>query len=288
MKVPQNNWPASNELQQVRTWLVHFFDEKFEEREAKSMSQLLLEHQTKRSKIELLLNGHQFSEIELVQLKSKVNRILLEEPLQYVLGEAHFFGLDLVVSEACLIPRPETEELVDWVLQESAPDLSILEIGSGSGCIPIALKSRLPEADITSIDISEEALGIAKVNAEKFNLHIDFVKASIFDFNPQKQWDIIVSNPPYIPNSDKTMMAAQVLDHEPNMALFVPNDDPLKFYKAIMDFCKDHLSSGGRLYAEIHEDYAAQTKELFLEVFKEVIIKKDLQGKDRMISAGFR
>ncbi len=230
-------------------------------------------------------------------LDEALGKLLQHYPVQYLLGETVFYNLILKVNNAVLIPRPETEELVHWIindLKKTAPDkkYSILEIGCGSGCIAIALQKNLPDTTITAIEISETALTAAIKNSKINNAAINFLQA---DFLDESTWDklskvdIIVSNPPYIPVAEKNMLDKNVTHFEPHTALFVPDKSPLLFYEKIANFAKTHLKKSGIIYVETHEDFAAATAAIFSSIFKEVILKKDLLGKNRMVKAtGFR
>ena len=226
-------------------------------------------------------------------LDEALGKLLQHYPVQYLLGETIFYNLKLKVNNAVLIPRPETEELVDWIindLKKTAPDkkYSMLEIGSGSGCISIALQKNLPDTTITAIDISEAALAVAIENSKINNASIDFL---LVDFLDESEWmklpkvDIIVSNPPYIPVAEKNMLDKNVTHFEPHTALFVPDKSPLLFYEKIANFAKSNLKKSGIIYVETHEDFAAATAAVFSTIFKDVILKKDLLGKNRMVKA---
>jgi release factor glutamine methyltransferase len=214
-------------------------------------------------------------------------------PIQYVLGHTEFYGLPFKVTPAVLIPRPETEELVEWVIM-TAKDFksqqNILDIGTGSGCIPITLKKHLPIANLLAVDISTKALTIAKQNAELNNVEVNFMEVDILseDQTPlsKQRFTIITSNPPYVTNQEKTQMHTNVLNHEPHLALFVADDEPLIFYNAIADFARLHLELNGYIFFEINENFAEQTIELLkLKAFKNITLRKDIRGKDRMIRA---
>ncbi len=212
-------------------------------------------------------------------------------PIQYVLGYAWFYGMKLKVNEGVLVPRPETEELVALILKENRNRRpKILDIGTGSGCIPIAIKKQLPQSEVSALDISPDALKVATINAENENCAIRFVEADILHAEhlfPDQEFDIIVSNPPYITPSEKSMMAVNVLDHEPHLALFIPEEKPLLFYEAIADFAKIHLCKGGKLYFEINRRFSKELKAHLVKLgFIEVKIHQDMHGADRMISAG--
>ncbi len=235
-----------------------------------------------------------FPEKELTVLQQELSLSILMElktgkPLQYILGYTEFYGLRFVVNPAVLIPRPETEELVEWILSSVGnKKLSILDIGTGSGCIPISLKKNLPDARISAIDISPEAIQTAKINAQLNEAQIDFIEADILNYPrlPTRNLQLIVSNPPYVTPADKTQMHLNVIDFEPHTALFVPQDDPLLFYKAIADFAVVNLAPSGMLFLEINESYGQKTIDLLnSKGFKNIELKKDMSGRDRMIKA---
>ncbi len=216
-------------------------------------------------------------------------RLLKHEPIQYIIEECWFYDLPFFVDKNVLIPRPETEELVDWVIKEnkSAAPL-ILDVGTGSGCIPIILKRKIPAATVYSCDISEEAIQVAKRNADTHQTTIHFLQT---DFLHNEKWadfpevDIIVSNPPYIPEKDKNEMRLNVVNHEPHLALFVKNNRPLIFYEAIANFGLRKLKPGGAIYVEVHESLAANVTNVFQEKSYTTMLKKDMQRKERMIKA---
>lgn len=217
-------------------------------------------------------------------------QLKLERPLQYIFGEASFMDLTFKVNESVLIPRPETEELVSWVIDycliERSRNLRILDIGTGSGCIAIALAKAIPNAKITALDVSEKALIVAKENAKRNNVELELILIDILDLNKVQleDFDIIVSNPPYVRELEKDEIKRNVKDNEPSLALFVPDDNPLLFYKSIAEFSKNHLSKEGRVYLEINQYLGEETKELFEnENFKEVILKKDIFGNNRLL-----
>ena len=214
-----------------------------------------------------------------------------EKPIQYILGETEFFGLPFKVNENVLIPRPETEELVDWVLKDqstkSDDKLSILDIGTGSGCIAVSLAKNLPQAKVFALDVSKGALKIAQENAKENNVTVKFIEASILE-QPTvgSQLDIIVSNPPYVRNQEKKEMKNNVLDNEPHLALFVEDENPLQFYKAITEFAVHNLKNEGVLYFEINEYLGNEMIELLSDNnFKNIELKQDIFKKDRMIKA---
>jgi release factor glutamine methyltransferase len=229
-----------------------------------------------------------------------------QKPLQYVLGSAEFYGLKFFVNENVLIPRPETEELVEWILNDFQrhPELvegnrrpqqfdkltvtpSAIDIGTGSGCIPIVLKKHLPNAEILALDFSEKALKTAKNNAGYHQAEIQFIQADFLkmDFNLLPMLDIIVSNPPYIAENEKPQMNRNVWGFEPHSALFVPNENSLVFYEKIVELAKSNLNPNGKVYVEINQDLAEETKTLFGSYFKNVELKKDISGNFRMIKS---
>lgn len=215
-----------------------------------------------------------------------LNRLERQEPLQYILGEARFYGMDLKVSPAVLIPRPETAELVDMIVSgNQRPDLRVLDIGTGSGAIAIALSRNLPFARVTALDVSAQALEIARANARNLHADIRFIHADIFTWQPAGEvFDIVVSNPPYIAESEKESMEPNVLEHEPATALFVPDNDPLMYYRRIADVARESLH--GSLYLEINPLYAAPLAEMLgAKGFDDVQTLRDSQGSDRFITA---
>ena len=218
-------------------------------------------------------------------------RMLEHEPIQYVLNEAPFMGLVLEVNRHTLIPRPETEELVSWVLDDhTEKNLRVLDAGTGSGCIALALKKQQPSWEITAGDSSLEALQVAAKNAARYQLHIHFAEMNIL--NPQDlgwcgKYQVIVSNPPYIPHKDKASMEAHVTAFEPTTALFVPDENPLQFYKALVAAAPLHLEKGGWLYVEINDSLGDATLQLFQNAEWQAELRKDLQGNNRMIRANY-
>lgn len=216
-----------------------------------------------------------------------IRDLKLYKPIQYILGETIFYNLTFNVTPGILIPRPETEELVDWIIKES-PDKykRILDIGTGSGCIAISLAKNLPESVVYASDISREALTVTKKNSKLNNVDIQIMKLDILNFDNQlnEKFDIIVSNPPYVTEKEKKLMHKNVLDFEPELALFVPDNNPLLFYKAIIDFGMNHLNPGGKIYFEVNESFGKETALLLEERdFRDISLKKDINGKDRML-----
>lgn len=240
------------------------------------------------------------SESELLKFFRVIRKLKLHVPIQYILGNTEFYGLKFKVNEHVLIPRPETEELVDWILTDCGlrinpqfkirnSQFNILDIGTGSGCIAIALKKNMPDAEVYALDISENALTVAKENAKKNNAEVHFIQGDILNTLTLEHLntltpDIIVSNPPYITEAEKEAIHPNVLDHEPHTALFVPDNDALLFYRAILDFAKEKLAPGGKVYFELNSTYAAAVAELAAaKGFISCSIRKDLSGKERML-----
>jgi len=229
----------------------------------------------------------------IAKLNYSLHRLLLHEPVQYILGETWFCNLRFKVNKHVLIPRPETEELVEWIIEDAKKEnneqhLSILDIGTGSGCIAITLKKKLPAANIAALDVSKEALTTARENAIDNDVKIDFIQRDFLDessWEGLQQFDIIVSNPPYIPVNEKEKLNKNVALFEPHTALFVPDHSPLLFYEKIALFAKKHLKEDGRIYAETHEEFANATAHVFSKQFQEVELKHDLLGKNRMVKA---
>jgi len=260
--------------------------------EAAAINRILWEDLAGIDRATLLREGANVISPELqIKMEAALARLEKREPIQYVCGHAVFMGMRLQVNRHVLIPRPETEELVQWILDDySSPPLpfSLLDIGTGSGCIAIALRRFLPEATITAVDASDAALEVAAANARKHACPVDcrllnFLEAE--ERNSLPQVHVIVSNPPYIPAKEASMLDANVRMHEPAAALFVPDDDPLLFYRALAAFAGTHLLPDGALYVETHERYARDTAALFSQTFRSVEIKTDLNGRERMVKA---
>lgn len=219
------------------------------------------------------------------ELNKIFGRLMEGEPVQYVLGLAEFCGRWFSVRPGVLIPRPETEELCAWITADSKASASpkVLDIGTGSGCIAITLQLDMPESKVTAWDISADALDVARENAQQLGANVNFVKLDALNAKPEGEWDVIVSNPPYICEKEKKDMAVNVLEHEPHTALFVPDTDPLLFYRAITRLAVQTLSKGGRLYFEINPIYADDTCHMMrAEGMTAVELRSDMYGKQRM------
>lgn len=222
------------------------------------------------------------------EIKKIIDRLIKNEPLQYILGETEFYGLRYVVNTNVLIPRPETEELVDLIINENKnTHKTILDVGTGSGCIAISLKKNLPECEVNAWDISPKAIETATLNSKTNNTDIKFKLVDILEYQPQSEkFDIIVSNPPYVLEDEKKSMDKNVLDYEPHSALFVPNNDPLLFYRKIAEFAKKTLNTNGLLYFEINSAKGQETVDLITELgFSDTVLIKDIEGKNRIIKA---
>ena len=257
----------------------------YDEREARIITHWVMEDVLKLQSIHmvmdrfLILTTHQ-EEV----LDAYLERLLQHEPIQYVLGYAEFYGLELRVSPSVLIPRPETEELVEWVLTEVGDTAShILDIGTGSGCIPIAIKKKAPQAIVSAIDVSVDALVVARENALMNDVEVAFAQADILNELPSGKYDIIVSNPPYISYDEKNVMSENVLQYEPHIALFA--DDPLIFYKRIAAIASQILNENGAVYLELSEYRAQEVADIFTQAGYVATIKKDMSGRDRMLKA---
>ena len=264
----------------------------YEDREAENISDWVFENVTGLKKWQRRENKNQeLEESDSKKVEKYLEELLLNKPVQYVLNEAWFYKMNFFVNENVLIPRPETEELVEWIVsdlkKEKRPDpTTVLDIGTGSGCISVSLKKELPQVNVTSVDVSEKALSVAKKNAILLNASIDFFQMDFLnekEWNRLSQYDVIVSNPPYIPIGEKEILAKNVTDFEPEIALFVSQNDPFIFYKSIAQFAKDHLKENGKIYVEVHEEYAKNVKIIFEKPGFNSEIKRDIYGKERMI-----
>ena len=260
------------------------------ENEIDSLFFIALEYVTSISKIEYILQKEEeISEEKLIELKFILEELTKNNPIQYITKNAYFYGLNFYVNEKVLIPRQETNELVDWVLMSvtHSKPIKILDIGTGSGCIAITLKKNLPLSEVFAIDISNEAIQVAQKNANDNEVEINFSQKNILEINDLKSnFDIIISNPPYVRELDKLEMAPNVLDNEPHLALFVPDNNPLLFYEKITEIALKNLTEDGMLFFEINQYLSAETKKMIENKgFKNVTLRKDLQENYRMILA---
>jgi len=249
-----------------------------------SIFKILCEEYLNMSPTKLLLAGEELVSSKQVNMFSKaIIKLLNEEPIQYILQKTSFYGLEFICTPSALIPRPETEELVDWIVKSEKNEITILDIGTGTGCISVSLANHNFFV-VDALDVSISALDLAKQNAKKNNVDINFIEADILDYRSKKQYDLIVSNPPYIRNLEKKKMQNNVLNFEPPLALFVEDDDPLVFYTSILEFANSNLSEKGSVYFEINENFFEEMKSLLYSYgFIEIELKKDSFGKNRFV-----
>jgi len=297
-------------LKDYRTIFTQELASLYDEYETESFFYIILEDFHHMKRVDLALNpGFELSSELLQQWENVVAQLKEQRPIQYILGETEFYGLPFYVNENTLIPRQETEELVDWIIKESKVEsrkskvdpsyseqakqsrklkVKILDIGTGTGCIAISLAKNLPEAKVYALDVSEKALAVAKKNAERNNVDITFLHQSILETeNLGEMFDIIVSNPPYVRNLEKEEIKKNVLEFEPHLALFVEDNDALLFYRKITELAKINLAENGRLYFEINQYLGKEMVELLEKHhFKNIELRKDIYGNDRMIRSG--
>ncbi|MDI6050871.1 peptide chain release factor N(5)-glutamine methyltransferase [Flavobacterium sp. XS2P24] len=283
---------SSFKIKEYRTQFIQELTPIYDAGEAESFFYLILEEKHQLKRIDLALHPDLvFSEAEIVVWNSILEQLKQEIPVQYLLGKTSFYGLDFEVNENVLIPRPETEELVEWILESrkskvESQNIRILDIGTGSGCIAISLAKNIPNAAVFAIDVSEKALATAKKNAERNAVEVTFINQNILETEDlRQQFDIIVSNPPYVRNLEKEEIKKNVLDNEPHLALFVEDNDALIFYKKIAELAQKNLSENGQLYFEINQYLGKETVDLLEKMnFKNIELRKDIYGNDRMIS----
>lgn len=274
----------------------------YDEKEIESFFYLLLESYHGEKRIDLALNPEmEMDASQLVKWESALSELKNQKPIQYIIGETEFYGFPFLVNENTLIPRPETEELVEWIIVESSKSavesLKILDIGTGSGCIAISLAKNLPNAEVFAVDVSEKALAVAQKNAENNKVKVNFVNANILsvtnlnelstsNFQVPTHFDIIVSNPPYVRNLEKAEIKLNVLGFEPHLALFVEDTDALLFYRKIAHLASKNLAQNGKLFFEINQYLGKETVGLLENLgFKSIELKKDIYGNDRMIQS---
>jgi release factor glutamine methyltransferase len=282
-----NQLIADNKVATLRAYLTEKLQSCYDAREAGNLVQQLFEAYNGWSRAEVVMNAEQrMGESELLRYHFALKRLVNHEPIQYILGYAWFLDVQLEVGPSVLIPRPETEELVRLIAERNTqPNPRILDVGTGSGCIAIALKNLIPAAHVTALDLSDDALILARRNAERLALDIEFSQLDILATHPQKTYDIVVSNPPYIPKMEKESMARSVTDHEPHLALFTDDSDALVFYRRLMELTPVLLTPGGQVFCEIHERMAAPLLELATHyAIQSPEIHVDMQGKNRMMS----
>lgn len=274
----------------------------YDEKEIESFFYLLLESYHGEKRIDLALNPEmEMDASQLVKWESALSELKNQKPIQYIIGETEFYGLPFLVNENTLIPRPETEELVELIIVENSKSavesLKILDIGTGSGCIAISLAKNLPNAEVFAVDVSEKALAVAQKNAENNKVKVNFVNANILsvtnlnelstsNFQVPTHFDIIVSNPPYVRNLEKAEIKPNVLEFEPHLALFVEDTDALLFYRKIAHLASKNLAQNGKLFFEINQYLGKETVGLLENLgFKSIELKKDIYGNDRMIQS---
>ncbi|WP_320814435.1 peptide chain release factor N(5)-glutamine methyltransferase [Flavobacterium sp.] len=266
-------------------------DALFGKDEVQSFFFILMEYLHNLKRIDLALNPNfEISEEEVQKWEAIISELKTEKPIQYIIGETWFYDSKFYVNEHTLIPRPETEELVDWIvsnlqISKFPNQQKILDIGTGTGCIPISIKKNIPEAEVFAIDVSEEALKVAKRNTIENKVEVHFILQNILELEKlEPKFDVIVSNPPYVRNLEKQEIKKNVLDYEPHLALFVEDNDALLFYRKIAQLAKESLVEDGQLFFEINQYLGKQTVELLEQLgFKNIELRKDIYGNDRMV-----
>ncbi len=290
-------------IKEYRTQFIQELTPIYDAGEAESFFYLILEEKQHLKRIDLALNPDlTFSDEAIQEWNSILKQLKKEIPVQYLLGKTSFYGLDFEVNENVLIPRPETEELVEWIIESQklrtkrqdpkakGQKLKILDIGTGSGCIAISLAKNILNAEVFAIDVSEKALATAKKNAEINSVNVTFLERNILETEDlEQQFDSIVSNPPYVRELEKQEIMKNVLDNEPHLALFVDDNDALIFYRKIAELAQKNVSQNGQLFFEINQYLGKETVDLLEKMnFKNIELRKDIYGNDRMIKAEFR
>jgi len=281
------------QIQEFKQLFFKELSDNYPQTEIQSFFNLLIEHLLKMNRVEIALQPNLIiGKDDLIFLQDAISKLKKEIPVQYIIGETEFFGLPFKVTNEVLIPRPETEELVHWIIKDHLDkvqnsELKILDIGTGSGCIAISLAKNLPNTNVYALDISKKALKVAEENSLKNNVAIQFITEDILSIKKlPHQFDIIVSNPPYVRELEKNQMQQNVLGNEPHLALFVKDENPLVFYDKIADLAKTHLKKNGTLYFEINQYLGEETVQLLHQKgFKEIQLKKDIFEVNRMIKA---
>lgn len=276
------------ELKAFKNQFVEKLTSIYDKEEAEQLFYLTIEEIMNWKRVDFIMKTPFELDLDVSEkLNMVLNHLVNEKPIQYIFNKAHFFGLEFYVNENTLIPRQETEELVDWILKTIAekPErkFRILDIGTGSGCIPIAIAKFAKNVEVSTLDVSEKAIEVAKKNAEMNDVNIHFFHQSILETQILETYDLIVSNPPYVRNLEKVEIKNNVLVHEPHLALFVEDDDPLIFYRKIVELAKENLAVNGYLFFEINQYLGKETLELFSNHFTNVVLRKDFVGNDRMI-----
>jgi len=276
------------ELKVFRNEFISSLSKIYDESEAEQLFYIALEELLNWKRVDFILNTpFELDDQMYEKFQFVLDELIAEKPIQYIFNKAYFYGLDFFVNENTLIPRPETEELVEWILntilEKPNKTWRILDIGTGSGCIPISIAKYAKNVQIYSLDVSKKAIEVAEKNARENEVEVVFIQQSILETNQLDSYDIIVSNPPYVRNLEKAEIKNNVLEHEPHLALFVQDSEPLIFYRKIISLAEKSLSMNGYLFFEINQYLAKETLELFNESFSDVVLRKDFLGNDRMI-----
>ncbi|MFD2890903.1 peptide chain release factor N(5)-glutamine methyltransferase [Flavobacterium chuncheonense] len=279
-------------IKELKLYFINQLTSIHESNEIESFFFIIAEYLHNLKRIDIALQSDlEILDIDFEKWKAIIADLQREKPIQYITGETWFYGLPFEVNENTLIPRPETEELVEWILDTQKDKaksriLSILDIGTGTGCIPIAIKSNLPGANVAAIDVSEKALETAKRNAKSNEVDVHFMLKNILETeNLEQQFDVIVSNPPYVRNLEKVEIKKNVLDFEPHLALFVEDDDALLFYRKIAQLALQNLASDGQLFFEINQYLGPDTVQMLENLgFNNIELRQDFKGNDRMIA----
>jgi release factor glutamine methyltransferase len=280
------NFTIKKVISLIKSELKNYYPDK----ELSALTFIILEQVLDLKKTQVLVSDHNpISKEALQRIKYIISELKTYKPIQYIFEKTYFYDLPFHITPDVLIPRPETEELVDWIIKENPKACKrILDIGTGSGCIAISLAKNLPCSTVYAIDVSKEALTITRNNSKLNNVDLRILNLDIFNIDERfdEMFDIIVSNPPYITEKEKAHMQPNVLNYEPELALFVPNNNPLLFYKKITDFALKHLNPEGKIYFETNEHYGHDTALLLEEMnFHHVSLRKDINGKERMLRA---
>lgn len=280
-------------LREYRTYFIEKLTPLYDSMEAESFFAITLEELKGWRRSDLAMNPDaELSSEEIEKWNAVVTQLETQKPIQYIFGKAHFYGLEFEVNENTLIPRPETEELVEWIIGDSQykGQINLLDIGTGSGCIAVSLAKNLTDASVSAIDVSEGALSTAKRNAEHNDAKVNFILQDILAAETLPQtYDVIVSNPPYVRNLEKEEIKENVLQYEPHLALFVDDNDALIFYRKIALLAKSQLSANGRLYFEINQYLGPETVQMLEDFgFTNFVLKKDIYGNDRMVGASLQ
>lgn len=280
----------SNLLRDLWPYFIRKLKAVYSESEAENIFMLYVHHRYKLSRYEISASDARLTESELLDARDVVNRLQQHEPIQYILGETEFYGLKFIVDSHVLIPRPETEELTDIIIKDykQADKTCILDIATGSGCIAVALSASLNHAEVDALDVSDQALMIARKNNEINKTKVNFFQADVLqkpvEILTNKKYDVLVSNPPYVLKSESKEMEKHVLDFEPHLALFVEDNDPLIFYKRILEIGKKYLNADGQIYFEINPMYAHSIIDLALTMnYASAVARKDISQKDRFV-----